>query len=60
MLNTVGQTINTVRTRKEMSGWYGMVWASSIREKASKSRKKLNRQNDDRIYTGGKTFFKKV
>lgn len=37
-----------------------MVWASSIIEKASKSRKKLNRQNDDRIYIGGKTFFKKI
>lgn len=59
VLSIVGQTINTIKKRKEISGWCGMVWACYIREKASKSRKKLNRQNDNRFYKGRKTLKKK-
>lgn len=59
MLSIIGQTINTIKKRKEISGWCGIVWASYIKEKVSKSRKKLNRQNDDRFYKGRKTLKKK-
>lgn len=52
MPNSVQQTINTVRQRKEISAWCGVLWVSLIREKASKNGKKLPRQNDERFYQG--------
>ena len=52
MPNTVQQTINTVRKRKEIPAWCGVLWVSSIKEKASKNGKKLRRQNDERFYQG--------
>ena len=58
MPNTVGQTINTVRKRKEISGWCGVLWASFIREKASKNSKKFYSQNDERFYKGRKILTK--
>lgn len=48
---------------KKEKGDIRMVWdgmGQYIREKASKSRKKLNRQNYDRFYKGRKTFLKKA
>ena len=52
MPNSVQQTINTVRQRKEISAWCGVLWVSLSREKASKNEKKLPRQNDERFYQG--------
>lgn len=52
MPNSIQQAINTVRQRKEISAWCGVLWVSLIREKASKNGKKLPRQNDERFYPG--------